>query len=370
VSGTYTIGKAPTIDFSHGFATVKGLTLNGSAINSDDSRLQLTAGAAYEAGSAFSNTAVNVESFTSDFTFQLSGSAPIGDGITFTIQADGPTALGPPGGGLGYGPDNPNVTTGGIPHSVAVKFDIYNNAGEGTDSTGVYVNGASPTVPGIDLTNTGIVLSSGDTLTAHIAYDGAWLYLTIKDPVNGGVYAGRTSVNIPKTIGSTSAHVGFTGGTGGKLSSQKILTWTFTSQPQFTTQIDQAETLNGQSSGPVYRAFAWPGFPDGQGTVLDSTKNGDSVTLTANIPTAGTYDLHVTSKNYNLRGIWRLSVDGVRVGQGEDEYSAKAIYDDFDLGPIAIATAGKHEFTFTVAGRNALSTDYKICLDYLEFDSR
>jgi hypothetical protein len=104
--------------------------------------------------------------------------------------------------------------------------------------------------------------------------------------------------------------------------------------------------------------------------VLDSTKIGDSVTLTANIPTAGTYDLHVTSKNYNLRGIFRVSIDGVKVGQAEDEYSAKPIYADFDLGPIAIATAGNHEINFTVTGRNPLSTDYKICLDYLEFDSR
>jgi hypothetical protein len=369
VSGTYTIGTAPTIDFSNGFANAKGLTLNGSAVNTDDSRLQLTTGATNQAGSAFSNTPVNAQSFTSDFTFQLSGSAPIADGITFTIQADGPTALGPSGGGLGYGPDNPGGT-GGITNSVAVKFDVYSNVGEGTDSTGVYVNGVSPTTPAIDLTKTGIVLSSGDTLTAHIAYDGAWLYLTIKDPVNGGVYVGRTSINIPKTIGSTTAYVGFTGGTGGLIASQKILTWTFTSQPQFKSQRNQAETLSGQSSGPVYRTFAWGGFPDGQGTVLDSTKVGDSVTLTANIPTAGTYDLHVTSKNFNIRAIWQLSIDGVNVGPPEDEYSATETYGNFDLGPIAIATAGKHAFKFTVTGRNPSSSDYKISLDYLEFDSR
>jgi spermidine/putrescine transport system ATP-binding protein len=30
---------------------------------------------------------------------------------------------------------------------VAVKFDLVNNAGEGSDSVGVYTNGAAPTVP-------------------------------------------------------------------------------------------------------------------------------------------------------------------------------------------------------------------------------
>ena len=48
--------------------------------------------------------------------------------MTFTIQNVGPTALGGPGAGLGY------VT---IQKSVAIKFDLYNNAGEGPDSTGL-----------------------------------------------------------------------------------------------------------------------------------------------------------------------------------------------------------------------------------------
>lgn len=371
VSGTYTIGTAPTIDFSNGFASAKGLTLNGSAVNTDDSRLQLTTGGTLQAGSVFSNSRVNVQSFTTDFTFQLSGSLPIADGITFTIQANAPTAIGPPGGGLGYGPSYPSITTGGIPNSVAVKFDTYNNAGEGTDSTGVYTNGASPTLPAVDLTNSGISLSSGDTLTAHVVYDGTWLYLTIKDPVNGGVYVGRYNVNIPKVVGATTAYVGFTGGTGSLISSQKILTWTYTSQPQLSVTKYQAETLNPKSSGPVFRTFAWAGFPDGQGTVLDSTKAGDSVTFTATVPTAGTYDLHVTSKNVNIRGIWQLSIDGVNVGPTEDEYSpTDGVYGNYDMGPLVFLTGGSHTFKFTVTGKNPSSSDWKISFDYLEFDGR
>jgi hypothetical protein len=144
---------------------VKGLTLNGSAVNSDDSRLQLTTGEINQAGSAFANTPVNVQSFTTDFTFQLSGTLPLADGITFTLQTNGPNALGPLGGGLGYGPDHPGGT-GGILNSVAVKFDVYDNQGEGLDSTGVYVNGASPTIPSVDLTTSGVNLSSGDTISA------------------------------------------------------------------------------------------------------------------------------------------------------------------------------------------------------------
>ena len=370
IVGTYTIGAAPTIDFSHGFASVKGLTLNGSAVNSDDSRLQLTTGGELQAGSAFWNTAVNIQSFSSNFTFQLSGSAPLADGITFTIQSDSPTALGPPGGGLGYGPSYPNIKTGGIPHSIAVKFDVYNNAGEGTDSTGLYSNGASPTTPAVDLTKSGIILSSGDTITANLTYDGTYLQLTLSDPVSGASYVGRFAINIPTTIGTTTAFVGFTGGTGSLIASQKILTWTFTSQPKSSAIQYQAETLNPESSGPTFRTFDWSGFPDGIGTILDSTKVGDSVTFTANIPNAGTFDLSVTSKNLNTRGIWQLSVDGVAVGTPQDEYDATATYATFDMGPITFSSAGAHKLKFAVTGRDHLASGYSISFDTLTFNAR
>jgi hypothetical protein len=229
--GTYIIGTPPTINFSNGFASAKGLTLNGSAVNTDDSRLQLTTGQQSQAGSVFWASRVNVQAFVTDFTFQLSGTAPIADGITFTVQGVSANALGNNGGSLGYGPISPKVATGAILESVAVKFDLYSNAGEGTDSTGLYVNGASPTVPSIDLTSSHVVLGSGDVLSAHMAYDGKVLTLTIKDPVNGASYTGTFTIDIPKTIGAATAYVGFTGGTGGKFASQKILTWTFTSQP-------------------------------------------------------------------------------------------------------------------------------------------
>ena len=55
------------------------------------------------------------------------------------------------------------AATGGIPNSVAVKFDLFSNNGEGNDSTGLYTDGAAPTNAGsINLTSTGINLHSGD----------------------------------------------------------------------------------------------------------------------------------------------------------------------------------------------------------------
>ena len=161
------------------------MTFNGST-GLDDTRLQLTDGGQNEAGSAFFNVAQNIQSFTTDFTFQLSN--PAGDGMTFTIQNAGLTALGPNGGGLGYGPAAPGGP-GGIPTSVAIKFDLFSNQAKGANSTGLYTNGASPTIPAIDLTPSGINLHSGSTISAHIVYDGTNLTMTLTDTTNAYVHA-------------------------------------------------------------------------------------------------------------------------------------------------------------------------------------
>jgi hypothetical protein len=231
-SSTYTINLGGTgINFNSGFSTsASSMTFNGST-DLDDTRLQLTSGLTYQAGSAFYDAPVNIQSFTTDFTMQLSN--PAGDGMTFTIQGVGPTALGCNGGGLGYGPDaptNPDPCSGTpIANSVAVKFDFFSNAGEGTDSTGLYTDGASPTIPAVDMTSSGVNLLSGDTMAVHLAYDGTTLGLTITDAVAGTTFTTSWPVNIPSFVGGNTAYVGFTGGTGGITSSQKIETWTFTS---------------------------------------------------------------------------------------------------------------------------------------------
>jgi hypothetical protein len=181
------------------------MTFNGST-DLDDTRLQLTDGLTWEAGSAWYNTPVNIQNFTNDFTFQLSNADA--DGITFTIQNTGLTALGPYGGGLGYGPDAPGGT-GGIPKSVAIKFDLYSNDGEGDDSTGLYTNGGSPTVPFTDLSSTSIDLHSGDTFSVHMVYNGTTLTMTITDGVTSATYTTSWTVNIPSIVGGNGTYAVF-----------------------------------------------------------------------------------------------------------------------------------------------------------------
>jgi hypothetical protein len=202
--------------FSGSGATLK---LNGTAAL-NGSQLQLTSGATDQAGSAFYATPVNIQSFTTDFSFQLSSAN--GDGFTFTIQNLGPEALGRTGGSLGYA---------SIPKSVGIKFDLYNDVGEGRDSTGLYLDGATPTTPAINLVTTGIDLHSGHPMSVHIAYNTAYrggeLALTIIDETTKAAWSNFFAVDIPKAMGGITAYVGFTGATGALTSTQMIGTWTF-----------------------------------------------------------------------------------------------------------------------------------------------
>jgi hypothetical protein len=205
--------------------------LNGS-VALRNSALQLTDGGQYEAGSAFFSTPIGTAYFQTSFDFKLTGkstSSPDADGIAFVLQNQGLNALGTPGGGLGYG--LPSLSEAGtqITNSVAVKFDLYNNDGEGASSTGFYLNGAAPTVPAIDLLPSGIDLHSGHVFHVVIVYDGSALNLSITDQTTKATFSTNFAANLPGVLGGATAYAGFTAGTGQETAVQSILNWQLTS---------------------------------------------------------------------------------------------------------------------------------------------
>ena len=269
-------------DFSTGFAqNQETLQFNGSASLSGN-LLELTNGGTLEASSVFYASPVNVQSFTTDFTFQLTN--PAADGFTFTIQNVGPGALGTPGGSLGYA---------GIGNSVAVKFDLFQNSGDPSgNSTGVFIDGAGPIGPtSIDLTGSGINLHSGDAMHAHITYNGTTLILTITDLVTQTTWSHPFTINIPATVGNSMAYVGFTGGTGALTSTQQILSWSY-------------------EAGQV--PYAPTGFPSAAGLAMNGSASlsGTSLQLT----NGGTFEagsaffaMPVNVQSFNTDFIFQLT---------------------------------------------------------------
>jgi hypothetical protein len=223
--GLAAVAEAQVVDHRTGFTGQTDMTLNGtpSAAVVVGSNLQVTDSGGSEAKSAFRTAAIPVDKFRTTFTFhQLPGSSPTADGMGFCIQGNGPTALGAGGGDLGYK---------GILKSVLVKFDLYSNAGEGVDSTGLYENGVDPfNVGSIDLTGT-IDLHSQHDMTCVMDYDGTKLTVTITDLTTNVTATQTYTVNVVGDVGAATGFVGFTGGTGGLTAVQEILNWTYVTAP-------------------------------------------------------------------------------------------------------------------------------------------
>ncbi|WP_244501951.1 FG-GAP-like repeat-containing protein [Terriglobus roseus] len=212
LSGT----QSNTVLAGSGFSPAMGLHLNGSAAL-NGAKLRLTDGQQYQAGSAWSTSPLYMRSFSTSFDFQITN--PDADGFTLTLQNSAPTALGSVGGELGF-----NF----IPNSVALKFDLYNNAGEGANSVGVYAAGDTLTGPGTMLPSN-IDLHSGHQFYAQVTYTGSKLVLVLRDTSTNASYTfTKNNIDLVQMIGSDYAYVGFTGATGGLTSTVDILDWFYT----------------------------------------------------------------------------------------------------------------------------------------------
>ncbi|MFO0954680.1 MAG: L-type lectin-domain containing protein [Isosphaeraceae bacterium] len=249
-----------TVGFAAGTAgETTPLTMNGNASIQNGS-LQLTDGGGFEAGSVFTSTAVDVSHFSTEFDFQLTRG--LGVGFTFTIQRQEPSAL---GGyfGLGYA---------GIQPSVAVKFDLKDDFGEGPNSTGLFTNGSYYQVSSVDLNGTGIDLHGGRVLHVAMTYDGATLSVTISDAAIGTSASQSYAVDIPGTVGGRTAYVGFTGSTDNFPQTpavQTILGWNY----RWSSQESAAGAANNQVQGNVITRN------DGAGVVVVGADTvGNSVT--------------------------------------------------------------------------------------------
>ena len=241
-SSAQTYFEGSPFSFANGFsAPPSGLFLNGGATVSGSS-LRLTDGGLNERRGVFSSRRVGLSNFYTSFDFHLTGTGgapPAADGFTFVLQGDGPDALGSAGAGLGYGPALSTSSGPAIDHSIAIKFDLHNNAGEGTSSTGFYLNGAIPTVPAWNLLSDFIDLHSGDIFHVIVTYDedDSSLEYQITDPTTGAWYLDGLAVNLTQLLGGETAYVGFTASTGSESAVQDILNWTFTAPSAIPGQI-------------------------------------------------------------------------------------------------------------------------------------
>jgi autotransporter-associated beta strand protein len=231
--------------------------------------LTLTDNNAYEARSAFYDWKVPVNApFTASFVYQAAG-GKAADGVAFVLQnsSNGPNALGLNGGGLGYN---------GISPSAALELNIYTWAPGGVGMALVTGGGSGQYTP------TGNVnLASGDPIQVQLAYDppSQTLTTTLTDWTTLATFTTTYNANLATALGGTSAYIGFTGGTGGWVSTQTISNFSFattagTPAPGLDVlPTSTALALSNSGSLDLCGGNQTVGSLSGAGTVTNSSAN-------------------------------------------------------------------------------------------------
>jgi hypothetical protein len=224
------IAGAATITFAD-FSSTAGLTLNGSATNvntaADGWVLRLVPATTSQSGSAFSTASINANQFSTAFDFRLTNPGGItdssgqtgADGFVFVVQ-NVSSSIGGSGGGLGYQ---------GIGSSVGVEFDTWRNlefSDQSSNHLGIDVNGS---VTSVQATDVSPLFDNGGMWTAWIDYNGSLLEVRVSNTgVRPLLPTMSRIIDIQSIIGSPTAFVGFTAGTGAAFANHDILSWTYT----------------------------------------------------------------------------------------------------------------------------------------------
>ncbi|MFI0429284.1 chitobiase/beta-hexosaminidase C-terminal domain-containing protein [Mariniflexile sp. HMF6888] len=94
---------------------------------------------------------------------------------------------------------------------------------------------------------------------------------------------------------------------------------------------------------------------------------GSYATYSINVSEAGTFNIKAMITTRDNRGIYQLKIDDVDQGGEINCYSegSGTLYSEVDLGAVTL-TAGEHSFSFVCIGRDPLSNQAKLGLDYLK----
>jgi Legume lectin domain/YDG domain len=183
-----------------------------------------------ETSAAWLPTPIDVSSaFSTSFQFRITpvNGGQLADGFAFVIQnaASGAATLGMTGQG-GY------IGYAGIPNSIAIEFDTYQNGWDpddqhvGIQSNGTGANSAEHTSPARIATPVSATFKDGSAHTATITYDGTTLKVFL-DSSTTPIINASFNLSTRLSLQAGKAYVGFTAATGAAREYSDILTWTW-----------------------------------------------------------------------------------------------------------------------------------------------
>lgn len=229
IAGALAFGsaQAATITYTD-FSSTAGLTLNGNAAQVGNV-LRVTPANFSQAGSVFSTNPISLAanvSFSTAFQFRFTnaygsdGQSSGADGLVFIVQTNS-NSVGGDGGGIGYL---------GVPNSVGIEFDTWNNGsidGGSSNHVGIDVGGNINSLVRAEVTPD---MNNGNIWYSWIDYNGVTDLLEVRlSEVNLRPAAAILSLtrDLAADLGSTSAFAGFSSGTGAAFANHDVLSWTF-----------------------------------------------------------------------------------------------------------------------------------------------
>ncbi|HLG80644.1 MAG TPA: FecR domain-containing protein [Bradyrhizobium sp.] len=217
---------APVISQVQSFetGTINSNGLYAPQVGNGGNSLELTDSNNSEATSWFAAHKVSVAAFHASFDYQgvnELGQSPA-DGIAFVLQnsPEGQHALGGAGGDLGYAGDFANDIAPITP-SAAIELNLYDGHVQGTnlalDGGAFNYNSTLP----LDFWDT------GDKIHVDLAYEHGVLTETLSDLVTQQTYTATYNVDLASAVGSETAYLGFSAGTGALDASQTVSNFAF-----------------------------------------------------------------------------------------------------------------------------------------------
>ena len=243
-----------TITFND-FADTSTLKLNGSAqavTTADGPVLQLTTAVTNLSGTAFTINPVVLAtngSFSAYFSFRFTPAGGGGaDGITFTVQSVGNSALGLSGGGFGYL---------GVTNSICVEYDTFRNT-KFNDPSGNHVGVDFDGDLGGSVYTQVSSLEDGNVWYSWVDYNGEIGSLEVRLSSTNSRPSSpvlTTGVDVMSYLRTTNVYFGFTGSTGANVHQQDVLNWQLTvinPEPPITSDQFIIEAGGYSSSPRVY----------------------------------------------------------------------------------------------------------------------